>query len=312
MLLCSFSNKRDAQRLYCSEYWHFFKRTWTDAHRSVFIVAAFHKNRKFIYIFDSDEASLIVAAATLIPVATSTRDALAHLARAKLGLVTKCAYIIVAVLGRGIAPVPHPASSHYVRWHQRFWKSGQIYRSLRILSITDSRTISYILGEGIYSFPKPNGVREQLSARAFSGWKVFMSSKLIQRYGGLMRNTFVPNIGWNVRKRALDMGEKYFPSARDLARASGRHLRRVRLRKACGPYSIYFLNVDPTTELSFVLVSRVMDQVPCRSETKGAHGYTPSSLLVKQAFSEQAYRKHQPLRSPETDRCDKAMISTHS
>lgn len=82
-----------------------------------------------------------------------------------------------------------------------------------------------------------------------------------------MRNTFVPNIGWNVRKRALDMDDSVrLIAVTDLARASGRHLRRVRLRKACGPYSIYFLNVDPTTELSFVLVSRVMDQVPCRSE----------------------------------------------
>ncbi|KAG6381374.1 hypothetical protein JVT61DRAFT_5788 [Boletus reticuloceps] len=51
--------------------------------------------------------------------------------------------------------------SHHVEWHRRF---GQVVRfsgafGHQLLSITDPRAISYIVGEGTYQFPKPGGVR---------------------------------------------------------------------------------------------------------------------------------------------------------
>lgn len=81
--------------------------------------------------------------------------------------------------------------SHYVRWHQRFGKivkftgafgvrffsvssemtklTAVLPQQHQVLSITDPRAISYILGEGIYSFPKPNGVREWFKATLGEG-----------------------------------------------------------------------------------------------------------------------------------------------
>ncbi|KAK0455909.1 cytochrome P450 [Armillaria borealis] len=61
--------------------------------------------------------------------------------------------------------------SHYVRWHQRFGKVVKFTGAFghQVLSITDPRAISYILGEGIYSFPKPNGVREWFKATLGEG-----------------------------------------------------------------------------------------------------------------------------------------------
>ncbi|KAI9572767.1 cytochrome P450 [Boletus coccyginus] len=51
--------------------------------------------------------------------------------------------------------------SHYVEWHRKFGKVVRFSGAFghQILSITDPRTISYIVGEGTYRFPKPNGVR---------------------------------------------------------------------------------------------------------------------------------------------------------
>ncbi|KAJ7480191.1 cytochrome P450 [Mycena galericulata] len=47
----------------------------------------------------------------------------------------------------------NPPGSHYLEWHQQFGKH-------QVLSITDERAIAFIVGaEGIYKFPKPDGVR---------------------------------------------------------------------------------------------------------------------------------------------------------
>ncbi|KAF5375269.1 hypothetical protein D9758_000084 [Tetrapyrgos nigripes] len=52
--------------------------------------------------------------------------------------------------------------SHYVKWHSQFGKVLRFTGAFghQILSITDPRAITFIVGEGIYSFPKPTGVRE--------------------------------------------------------------------------------------------------------------------------------------------------------
>ncbi|KAJ7225974.1 cytochrome P450 [Mycena pura] len=52
--------------------------------------------------------------------------------------------------------------SHYLTWHRKFGKvvkfNGAFGR--QILSITDERAVAFIVGtEGIYNFPKPDGVR---------------------------------------------------------------------------------------------------------------------------------------------------------
>ncbi|KAF8559291.1 cytochrome P450 [Imleria badia] len=51
--------------------------------------------------------------------------------------------------------------SHYVEWHRKFGKIVRFSGACghQILSITDPCAISYIVGEGTYQFPKPNGVR---------------------------------------------------------------------------------------------------------------------------------------------------------
>ncbi|KAH0838484.1 cytochrome P450 [Lanmaoa asiatica] len=51
--------------------------------------------------------------------------------------------------------------TRYVEWHRKFGKVVRFSGAFghQILSITDPCAISYILGEGTYQFPKPNGVR---------------------------------------------------------------------------------------------------------------------------------------------------------
>ncbi|KAJ6501598.1 cytochrome P450 [Mycena vitilis] len=52
--------------------------------------------------------------------------------------------------------------SHYFEWHQRFGKVVKFRGACghQILSITDERAVAFIVGaEGIYKFPKPDGVR---------------------------------------------------------------------------------------------------------------------------------------------------------
>lgn len=50
---------------------------------------------------------------------------------------------------------------HYVEWHRSFGSVVAFPGAFghRILSITDLKAINYILGEGTYQFPKPDGVR---------------------------------------------------------------------------------------------------------------------------------------------------------
>ncbi|KAG5646052.1 hypothetical protein DXG03_004475 [Asterophora parasitica] len=61
--------------------------------------------------------------------------------------------------------------SAYLRWHKDFGKVVKINGAFghQILSITDKRAISFIIGEGTYSFPKPNGVREWFKATLGEG-----------------------------------------------------------------------------------------------------------------------------------------------
>ncbi|KAJ7356883.1 cytochrome P450 [Mycena albidolilacea] len=52
--------------------------------------------------------------------------------------------------------------SHYLEWHQQFGKVVKFRGACgrHILSITDERAVAFIVGaEGIYKFPKPDGVR---------------------------------------------------------------------------------------------------------------------------------------------------------
>ncbi|KAJ7770931.1 cytochrome P450 [Mycena maculata] len=52
--------------------------------------------------------------------------------------------------------------SHYLEWHQQFGKVLKFRGACghQVLSITDERAVSFIVGaEGIYKFPKPDGVR---------------------------------------------------------------------------------------------------------------------------------------------------------
>ncbi|KAN0100804.1 Cytochrome P450 [Tylopilus felleus] len=96
-----------------------------------------------------------------------------------LGIVSLVRFICIrvsAVLVLWHVPGPKPRSwlwgqeqilyhdapgIHYVDWHRKFGKVVRFYGAFghQILSITDSRAISYIVGEGTYQFPKPNGVR---------------------------------------------------------------------------------------------------------------------------------------------------------
>ncbi|KAJ7139675.1 cytochrome P450 [Mycena epipterygia] len=55
-----------------------------------------------------------------------------------------------------------PPGSHYLEWHQRFGKVVKFRGACghQLLSITDERAVAFIVGaEGIYKFPKPDGVR---------------------------------------------------------------------------------------------------------------------------------------------------------
>ncbi|KAJ7785829.1 cytochrome P450 [Mycena metata] len=51
--------------------------------------------------------------------------------------------------------------SHYLEWHQQFGKVVKFRGACghQILSITDERAVAFIVGEDIYRFPKPDGVR---------------------------------------------------------------------------------------------------------------------------------------------------------
>ncbi|KAG6919563.1 hypothetical protein DXG01_004226 [Tephrocybe rancida] len=82
-----------------------------------------------------------------------------------------------------------PPGSAYLEWHKEFGKvvkfSGAFGVSIlplpkdfglidlllqhQVLSITDPRAISFIIGEGIYAFPKPNGVRAWFRATLGEG-----------------------------------------------------------------------------------------------------------------------------------------------
>ncbi|RDB29638.1 hypothetical protein Hypma_015131 [Hypsizygus marmoreus] len=61
--------------------------------------------------------------------------------------------------------------SAYIRWHAQFGKVVRFSGAFghQVLSITDRRAISFIIGEGIYSFPKPNGVRAWFKATLGEG-----------------------------------------------------------------------------------------------------------------------------------------------
>ncbi|KAG9314552.1 cytochrome P450 [Chiua virens] len=96
-----------------------------------------------------------------------------------LGLVCLLRYIHLRIstlllLRHVSGPTPHswlwgeeqvlyhdPPGTHYMDWHRKFGKvvrfSGAFGHPM--LSITDPRAINYIVGEGTYRFPKPNGVR---------------------------------------------------------------------------------------------------------------------------------------------------------
>ncbi|KAH7914468.1 cytochrome P450 [Hygrophoropsis aurantiaca] len=51
--------------------------------------------------------------------------------------------------------------SLYLEWHRRFGRVIKFTGAFghQVLSITDPRAVSFILGEGVYQFPKPDGVR---------------------------------------------------------------------------------------------------------------------------------------------------------
>ncbi|KAJ3789675.1 cytochrome P450 [Lentinula aff. detonsa] len=61
--------------------------------------------------------------------------------------------------------------AHYVRWHRQFGKILRFTGAFghQVLSITDPSAIKYILGEAIFDFPKPKGVRAWFKATLGEG-----------------------------------------------------------------------------------------------------------------------------------------------
>ncbi|KAF4623842.1 hypothetical protein D9613_002072 [Agrocybe pediades] len=59
----------------------------------------------------------------------------------------------------------------YIEWHRQFGKLVKFTGAFghQVLSITDPRAISFILGEGAYEFPKPQGVRAWFKATLGEG-----------------------------------------------------------------------------------------------------------------------------------------------
>ncbi|KAH9486647.1 Cytochrome P450 monooxygenase 169 [Psilocybe cubensis] len=64
-----------------------------------------------------------------------------------------------------------PPGAPYVDWHRRFGKLVAFTGAFghQVLSVTDMRAISFILGEAAYSFPKPQGVRAWFKATLGEG-----------------------------------------------------------------------------------------------------------------------------------------------
>ncbi|KAF9072766.1 cytochrome P450 [Rhodocollybia butyracea] len=60
---------------------------------------------------------------------------------------------------------------HYLRWHRQYGKVLRFTGALghQVLSITDPKAIKYILGEAIFDFPKPKGVRAWFKATLGEG-----------------------------------------------------------------------------------------------------------------------------------------------
>ncbi|KAE9409329.1 cytochrome P450 [Gymnopus androsaceus JB14] len=60
---------------------------------------------------------------------------------------------------------------HYVRWHRQYGKVLRFTSAFghQVLSITDPKAIKYILGEAIFDFPKPKGVRAWFKATLGEG-----------------------------------------------------------------------------------------------------------------------------------------------
>ncbi|KAG6891095.1 hypothetical protein C0995_014185 [Termitomyces sp. Mi166 len=61
--------------------------------------------------------------------------------------------------------------SAYLSWHKEYGKVVKFTGAFghQVLSITDPRAISFIIGESVYAFPKPNGVREWFRATLGEG-----------------------------------------------------------------------------------------------------------------------------------------------
>ncbi|KIK70412.1 hypothetical protein GYMLUDRAFT_234881 [Collybiopsis luxurians FD-317 M1] len=60
---------------------------------------------------------------------------------------------------------------HYIRWHKQYGKVLRFTGAFghQVLSITDPKAIKYILGEAIFNFPKPKGVRAWFKATLGEG-----------------------------------------------------------------------------------------------------------------------------------------------
>ncbi|KAF8807688.1 cytochrome P450 [Phlegmacium glaucopus] len=75
--------------------------------------------------------------------------------------------------------------SLYLDWHKRFGKLVAFTGAFghQVLSITDPRAITYILGAGVYKFPKPHGVRAWFKATLGEGilWVEGQKAHEVQR-----------------------------------------------------------------------------------------------------------------------------------
>lgn len=71
----------------------------------------------------------------------------------------------------------------YIDWHMKFGKVVKFRGAFghQLLSITDPLAISFIIGENVYNFPKPHGVRAWFKALLGEGilWIEGMSSEII-------------------------------------------------------------------------------------------------------------------------------------
>ncbi|KAF9478020.1 cytochrome P450 [Pholiota conissans] len=96
-----------------------------------------------------------------------------------------------------------PPGKAYVDWHKRFGKLVKFTGSFghQVISITDPRAISFVLGDGAYSFPKPQGVRAWFKATLGEGILWVEGKKAHER----QRRILAPALNQQSVRRLMDV-----------------------------------------------------------------------------------------------------------